>query len=277
MTAMTEHYFEHPLARVHYYRFGKGTQAMLCFHGYGMHGKQFGLLAPTLGEEYTFYGFDLFFHKDTRLRDESLGHLRQGITKEQLAGFVEDFCREQGISRFSVISYSMGTHYAAAIVERIPERIDRCIMLAPSCLRPGKLITFFSTTRPGNLLLKKLTLSDTALLRLLKLIRRLGVIDDKAYQILFNEIATPQLRFSFYACATYLKHLATDEKRFVEALNRFKIKSLFIFGRRDFTFPPRIGDRLIPRLNDAQKLVLDENHDLVNRHLALTLSKMLLS
>ena len=64
---MTDHYFEHPLGKLHHYKFGQGNKAMLCFHGYSMHGKQFNLLEEHLGESYTFYGFDLFFHKETVL------------------------------------------------------------------------------------------------------------------------------------------------------------------------------------------------------------------
>ena len=61
---MTDHYFENALVKLHYYKFGNGPQIMLCFHGYGMHGKQFKILEGTaLASKYTFYGFDLFFHR----------------------------------------------------------------------------------------------------------------------------------------------------------------------------------------------------------------------
>ena len=56
---MTDHYFENDLVNLHYYKFGNGPKSMLCFHGYGMHGKQFKILETTLGSKYTFFGFDL--------------------------------------------------------------------------------------------------------------------------------------------------------------------------------------------------------------------------
>ena len=65
VTVMTEHYFENSLVNLHYYKFGNGEKKMLCFHGYGMHGKQFKIFEQPLGSKYTFYGFDLFFHKQT--------------------------------------------------------------------------------------------------------------------------------------------------------------------------------------------------------------------
>ncbi|RYE16941.1 MAG: alpha/beta hydrolase, partial [Sphingobacteriales bacterium] len=53
---MTDHYFENDFVKLHYYKFGDGAQPMLCFHGFGMHGKQFTSLEPSLGKKYTFYG-----------------------------------------------------------------------------------------------------------------------------------------------------------------------------------------------------------------------------
>ena len=36
-------------------------------------------------------------------------------------------------------------------------------------------------------------------------LRKLNIIDQEAYQILFNEIGTPELRFNCYACFVYLR------------------------------------------------------------------------
>src|ERR1700753_3425540 len=102
---MTQHYFENELVNLHYYKFGNGPKAMLCFHGYGMHGKQFKLLEVPLGDKYTFYGFDLFFHKETKLQDQSLQTIQKGISKKQLVAFIEQFCKFENIDRFSVIGY----------------------------------------------------------------------------------------------------------------------------------------------------------------------------
>jgi pimeloyl-ACP methyl ester carboxylesterase len=153
---MTSHYFENSLVKLHYYKYGNGPNAMLCFHGYGMHGKQFRILEEKLGAKYTFYGFDLFFHKETKLVDQSLEHIKRGISKIELAEFFMQFCAHEHIGKFSVIGYSMGTHYATAIAEQLAHRINEYIVAAPSALNPGVLIRFFSTNKIGNKILEKL-------------------------------------------------------------------------------------------------------------------------
>ncbi|GAA4311338.1 hypothetical protein GCM10023149_06300 [Mucilaginibacter gynuensis] len=274
---MTDHYFENALVNLHYYQFGNGEQKMLCFHGYGMHGKQFKLFEDTaLSSKYTFYGFDLFFHKQTKLKDQSLPTVKQGITKKQLADLITDFCRHEQIDRFSVIGYSMGTHYATVVVEELADRIDEYIAIAPSSINPGTLVTFFSKNKLGNRILSKLALSETALIKMLGFSKRFGFLDDIGYKILFNEINTPELRFNFYACFTYLRFFETNEPKLIQALDAQNIKSIFIFGKRDKMYPPAMGKAFIAKVKNAEVIILDENHEMINQNFVSALSAVLL-
>ncbi len=273
---MTEHYFETPLVTLHYYKFGSGPQKMLCFHGYGMHGKQFKLFEHgPLASRYTFYGFDLFFHKETRLKNQSLALVKKGISKKDLAALITDFCKHEEIDRFSVIGYSMGTHFATAIAEEMPERIDEYIAVAPSCLNPGMLTNYFSKSRTGNKILEKLALNKKTLLGMLKLGKTLRFLDQVGYDILSKEFGTEELRFNFYACFTYLRFLETSEPNLLKALENENIRSIFIFGKNDKMYPPKIGDVFIPKLKNAEVIVLDENHEMINQNFAEKLSALL--
>jgi pimeloyl-ACP methyl ester carboxylesterase len=273
---MTQHYFENELVNLHYYKFGNGPRAMLCFHGYGMHGKQFKLLEGTLGEKYTFYGFDLFFHKETKLKDQSLATIQKGITKKELINLIEEFCKYESIDRFSVIGYSMGSHYATVVTEELAERIDEYIIAAPSSLNPGRLIAFFSKNKTGNKILQKFALHEKALIRMLKLFKGLRIINDQDYKILFSEIGTAELRFNFYACFVYLRFFETDEEKLLKALNGENIKSIFIFGKKDKSFPPGIGDKFIPKVKNAEVVLLDEGHEMIKKDFVAALTRLLL-
>jgi pimeloyl-ACP methyl ester carboxylesterase len=272
---MTQHYFENALVSLHYYKFGDGPKAMLCFHGYGMHGKQFKLLEGPLGSKYTFYGFDLFFHKETKLKDQSLATIQRGFPKKELATLIEEFCNYEGIGRFSVIGYSMGSHYATVVTEQMAERIDEYIIAAPSSLNPGRLIAFFSKNKTGNKILQKFSLHGKALVGMLKLFRRLRIINDQDYKILYSEIGTAELRFNFYACFVYLRFFETDEQKLLNALNEQNIKSIFIFGKRDKSFPPRIGDKFIPKVKNADIVLLDEGHEMIKKDFVAALTQLL--
>jgi pimeloyl-ACP methyl ester carboxylesterase len=260
---------------MHYYRFGSGPKSMFCFHGYGMHGRQFRVLEETMGDQYTFYGFDLFFHKNTILKDQSISAVKKGITKSQLAALFKDFCKTTGTELFSIIAYSMGSHYATSLVEEMPEHIEELFIAAPSSLKPGKIITFLSANRLGNKVLERMALSDNGMTRLLSVLKKIKIIDQKAYDILFKEVSSPDLRFSFYACASYMRLLTLNKEKFIAKLNQYQIRSIFIFGERDRSYPPAIGQAIIPRINLAKQFVINENHDMINRNFANVLSGLL--
>lgn len=272
---MTNHYFENDLVKMHYYLFGTGKKAMLCFHGYGMHGKQFRCLEELFGNEYTFYGFDLFFHKATKLQDESVENVKRGISKKELAQLFLDFCKSKNIEKFSVLAYSMGSFYACTLVEEVPQKINEFIVAAPASLKPGKIITFLSNNSYGNRMLERLALSNNGMTNLLGFLKRIKVVDQKEYDILYREIGTPELRFAFFACATYLRFLKLNEEKFVYQLNHHHITSVFVFGKRDKSYPAKIGRKVIPGIKLAKQLLLDENHDMINVKFAQQLSNLL--
>lgn len=250
---------------------------MLCFHGYGMHGKQFISLEPALGEKYTFYGFDLFFHKQTKLKDQSLNTIKYNrVTKKQLAELIEEFCQYEGIDRFSVIGYSMGSHYATVVVEELGNRIDEYIVAAPSSLNPGALITFFSKYKLGNKLLERFALSEKALIRLLNFAKALGFIDETGRNILYKEINTQELRFNFYACFTYLRLLETDAPKLMQVLTENNIRSIFIFGRKDIMYPLSIGKAFFARFKQAEIVILEADHEMIDQQFVKALSGLLL-
>ncbi len=272
---MTDHYFSNDLVVMHYYKFGTGGKNMFCFHGYGMHGRQFRVLEETMGDSYTFYGFDLFFHKRTVLKDQSVAAVKRGISKSQLAELFRDFCTATGVERYSIIAYSMGSHYATSLVEEMPEHIEELFIAAPSSLKPGNIITFLSSNRIGNKVLERMALSNNAMPRLLSILKTTKIIDQKGYDILFKEISSPDLRFSFYACASYMRFLKLDAAKFIAKLNEHQISSVFIFGERDRNYPPKIGQAIIPRIKSARQLVINENHDMINRNFANVLSRLI--
>lgn len=249
---------------------------MLCFHGYGMHGKQFISLEPALGNKYTFIGFDLFFHKETKLHDQTLTAVKSPITKKAFAGLIAEFCAFENINRFSVIGYSMGSHFATVVVEKMGERVDEYIVAAPSSINPGLLIRAFSKYKLGNKLLERFTQSEGALINVLNFSKRLGLIDDVGRNILYKEIDTPELRFNLYASFTYLRLFETDEDKLIQVLVEQNIRSIFIFGKRDAMYPPRIGTKFLKKMPNAEVIMLDKNHEMIDKDFVAALSGLLL-
>jgi len=272
---MTDHFFNHELVKLHYYRFGSGPKAMLCFHGYGMHGKQFSVLKEKLGNEYTFYGFDLFFHKDTILHDQSISNIKKGLSKLDFIQLMNAFCKHESIDRYSVIGYSLGTLYASVLAEGNASRIDQLLLLAPSFLKIFPPFQVLSKNRIANYAFRKFFMSRKGIHLTLDFCRRLRLIDLKSHQILSSEMATSDLRFAFYANVTYLRHLQVERNALIQSLNKNKVDCFFIFGGRDKMYPNHLADEMIAKLNTAKKITIDEDHDLVNQNLPAKLYELI--
>jgi pimeloyl-ACP methyl ester carboxylesterase len=273
---MTSNYFENQFVKLHYYKYGTGSNHLLCFHGFGMHGKQFRALTETFGDKYTFWGFDLFFHKQTLLKDQSLATVKKGLQKTELAALIQDFCSHENIRRFSVIGYSMGSHYATTVVEQLPQMVNEYIVAAPSSIEPGSLIRFFGKNKIGNKILEKLVLSENGMARLIRLFKRLRFIDETGSNILNKEIETPQLRFALYACFTYLRHLETNETQLISVLRQYNIRSIFIFGKYDKMYLPKIGQSFFAKFKQAEIVILDEDHEMIKADFVSALARLLL-
>lgn len=265
---MTSHFFNHPIVDLHYYRFGTGPQKMLCFHGYGMHGRQFKVLEHEFGDTYTFYGFDLFFHKQTAIRDLSLANLKRGITKAEFCELMLAFCKQEAINDFSMMAYSLGTNYAIIMAESRQFKIDTVFLIAPAFLKIPPIVKVLAKNGLANFCFRKLFLSENGVGALLNVAKAIGIVDAQGYEILKAELATKELRFTFYATVTYLRHTQPNLKDLVQVLNEQNRKTVFIFGKRDQLFPQHIADNLIAKLNTTKKVILDEDHDLVNANLA---------
>ncbi|SFG66018.1 alpha/beta fold hydrolase [Pedobacter insulae] len=264
---MTSHFLNHPIVNLHYYRFGTGSKIMLCFHGYGMHGRQFKWLKEKFGSEYTFYGFDLFFHEQTVLRDNAISNIKKGLTKAEFCEIISSFCSSQFIGEFSLMAYSLGTNYAVVMAESGLFKIEEIFLMAPAFLKIPPVFKVLAKNRLANLFFRKVLLSRNGVKLMLDFSKGIGAIDAKNHEILQKEMSTPDLRFAFYATVTYLRFLVPVHQQLIERLNEQGIKCFFIFGERDSMFPQHIADDMIAKLNFAQKIVLDEDHDLVNANL----------
>ncbi len=136
---------ETPKALLHYRQYGKGTNTLLCFHGYGQDHEVYRELEELYGNKYTIYSFDLFYHGQSFWHNK-----KQPIEKADWAYLMEQFFIVQKIGRFSLVGYSMGSRFALATFDAYAERVDQLILLAPDGVKRRFLywlMTSFPITR----------------------------------------------------------------------------------------------------------------------------------
>src|SRR5687767_6941373 len=109
---------------IFYKRIGTGSKKLLFFHGFGQDHTAFVSLAEALGNEYTCYVFDLFFHGSSVWH----GVDENPLEKHEWKKIIEDILQSNDISEFSLLGYSLGAKFVFATLESFPEKIKQIIL-----------------------------------------------------------------------------------------------------------------------------------------------------
>ena len=240
------------LGKVHFHEYGVGTKPLLAFHGYGMTGKQFHVLAQSVMPNYHVYGFDHFFHGESKLENWTEEQIVAGIPKVMVRNYVEEWFKKFGRQRFSVMAYSVGANMALLLVEEYADLIDDIILMAPDGIAGYKGFRFLTENGIGKHLFKRTTKSKWLAPTLLKILNRVGFIDDALYKIVNSEMDTEQKRLDVYYTLNLIRLLKPDLTKVADLINQYHIKCTLIFGKHDNLFPLAPTQFFIDALNHPE-------------------------
>jgi pimeloyl-ACP methyl ester carboxylesterase len=255
------------LGKVHFHEYGTGKQPLLAFHGYGMTGKQFHVLEKSLLSRYHVYGFDHFFHGESRLDGWTDKQIRAGMTKQMMYNYLQEWFKIYGEQRISVLGYSLGASLALTLVEEYAHLIDDIILMAPDGLTKRTGFHIITHNVFGKSIFRVATKSSWLAPFLLKVVKAVGVIDESLYQIAYNEIDTPKKRLDTYYTLNLIKLLNPDIPKIAALVNKYKIKCTLIFGTDDHLFPKSVAKDFLETAENVEIHDVKMGHWLVTKAL----------
>ena len=269
-------YFENDFARLHYYEYGSGEDILIAFHGFGMRGSQFNKLEKSLGQQFKIYSFDLFFHGETRLKDDSVDTIRKGLNTHEIADTILEFLAYIGKqeSEFSLLSYSIGAKFALAILQEFPTKIKKAYFIAADGLENNLVLKICSSKHINNWLLK-LVYNPKTLNYFLNTLYKTRYIDHTLHRILTFEFSTQEYRMISYKTITYYSRLKFDRQHLANLINQNHIETHFFFGKKDKLFPAGIATRFGKLLTQPNVHIFDEGHELINDKLSTYLKNLI--
>ncbi|TAF45247.1 MAG: alpha/beta hydrolase [Sphingobacteriales bacterium] len=261
-------FFENNFVRLHYYQYGIGKQILIAFHGFGMRGNQFAKLEDALGNKYTIYSFDLFFHGQTQLSDDTVNTIRKGFDTSQIANAITEFLTSinQPESPFSLLSYSIGAKLALALLVQMPQRVKKAYFIAADGFETNTVLKICSSRYINNWLLK-LVYHPKTLHYILKKLYQLGYIDEALHRILSFEFSTQAYRMVSYKTITYYSRLRFNKIQLAQIINKNHIETHFFFGKYDKLFPAGIAYRFGKLLRTPHIHIFNQGHELINDEL----------
>src|SRR4051812_22772794 len=133
-------------SQLHYCWFGAGQKIILCLHGYGESEQTFHFLEKHIFSGYTVIAIDFPFHGKTQWNEGltfSPADLR-AITEMLLAKHGQEG------SKLTLLGYSMGGRVALQLLQVIPDKIEKTILLAPDGLKINFWYWLSTQTYIGN-------------------------------------------------------------------------------------------------------------------------------
>lgn len=251
------------LGKVHYHEYGTGTKPMLAFHGYGMTGRQFHVLAKSVLPDYHIYGFDHFFHGGSELQGWTEKQIIGGMDKSLVRNYLEEWFNVYGHQRVSLMGYSIGANFVALLVEEYAELIDEVILMAPDGITTYPGFNFLTNKPLGKVLFRSVTKSNWLMPSLLKNLLRFGIIDEALYKIAHSETDTQKKRDDVYYTLNLIRRLKPDSDMVAALINQYHIKCRLIFGNFDNLFPKSSAQHFISLLDNADVHEVDLGHWLV--------------
>lgn len=133
---------------VNVYFFGKGDKWLFCFHGYGEDGSGFEFLKNFLGDEYSLIAMDLPFHGRTNWNEGLLMTPQDLINIIDLIITANSNIKNQ--NNISLLGFSLGGRVALHLLQTIPARIERAVLVAPDGLHINFWYALGTQTKWGN-------------------------------------------------------------------------------------------------------------------------------
>lgn len=248
-------------SKIEFTTYGSGTKTLLAFHGFGLTKESFSILENKLGNKYTIYSFDLFFHGNSYWN-----HKDQPLSKTTLINFIDKFLNHFKIDRFSVMGYSLGGKISLCITEHYAASIDQLTMIAADgfVISPWyKMATGFNFTRN---ILKYIVFKPTFYFTVTGILSRIGIVPKSTIKFAELNMSTLSLRKKVYQTWVVYRLLKIDVPEFCNLANHHNISVHFFLGLKDTIIPLKaivkasssIKNRTVKIINCSHSRVLIE-------------------
>jgi len=250
-----ESFIHHHKNLLHYVKAGNGKQPLLVFHGFGQDHTLYVPLLKTLSPKYTLYIIDLFFHGKSEWREGETP-----LQKSTWKDILEVLFREQHISNFSILAYSLGGKFALATIEAYPNQIRDIFLLAPDGIKTS--LWYSLATYPPILrrFFKSMIFRHERFLMVARQLGELKLADAGLIRFADFQMNTEAKRKRVYYSWVVFRRLTFDMKKIGDLINKNNIRLTMIVGKYDKVIRPENMRRLLKHVRHHRMEILESGH-----------------
>ena len=230
---------------------GSGSRILILFHGFGLTKAIFRPWLSHLGNQFTVYSIDLFYHGDS-MRPH--GRLRKKAWKEMFIQFLD----EQNIDRFSVLGFSLGGRFAICSAIELSQRCDHLILVAPDAIY--KTPWFKAATSFGlRWIFKYFMFHPKQMDWFIRNSVKTRIVSKYMADFVEKELGKAENRKRVYISWNHFKPLGYTRQKLRKAFSDASYKRTIILGSKDIVIPPK---KVLPILSNCgfNEIIIDKKH-----------------
>jgi pimeloyl-ACP methyl ester carboxylesterase len=211
---------------INYYVFGSGDEILFCLHGYGEDGKSFQFLEKHLGNEYILYAIDFPFHGLTEWKEQEPFTMNDLIT---VLNYIVPFHDK----KFSLLAYSMGGRAALNMLQLIPDKIKRVVLVAPDGLHINFWHWVTTQTNFGNKAFDYTMKNPAWFFFFLNSVGKLNLYNKSVIKFVHYYLDDAEERMRLYKRWTCMRKMNPDLNAIKKLCVERNIHLNFLFGKYD--------------------------------------------
>lgn len=224
-----------------YRTFGSGALPLIAFHGFGRTGQDFSVFEQALGDRFTIHAFDLPFHGESPASSE---RAEKPFTPAELRDYFIAFAEHIGAEKVTLLGFSLGGRVALSLLETMPERISRAILIAPDGLKPRPWYRALASSPWGRARYRSFIARPQRVHGIAHALKRTGLLRDKMHRFIIGQTDTRPKRELLHDVWLSYRQLEVDLFDVVANLREHAIRLDMIFGEFDSVIRSRLGHKL---------------------------------
>ncbi|MFM1931325.1 MAG: hypothetical protein RL226_628 [Bacteroidota bacterium] len=240
-----------------YFVAGQG-KPVIAFHGFGRHAADFEVFREVLGNDEQLIAINLFQHGESRWPKKR--EFTDSLNRKELLGLLDAIPEIKNHAQFSLWGYSMGGRIALTLLEEVPERIARVMLIAPDGLKMAKMYRFAAHTRLGNSVYRMLMSRPHLITGTIDLAHKLRLVNSKFHRFIHVHLESKEKAQLVYEAWLIYRYFQPRLPHVADVLNSHPIRFTMIFGRYDSVIRPTFAVNLDALLDTPNTHFIDSGH-----------------
>jgi pimeloyl-ACP methyl ester carboxylesterase len=234
---MEQHFISWQDTTISYLKAGKGKKIVLCLHGFGEEAATFSFLEKHLADDFTIYAIDLPWHGKTDWNKQLIFPVSDLIVL--LTNMISDYEHQ----KLHLLCYSMGGRIGLSLLQHIPHKIEKAVLLASDGLQMNGWYWLATQTSIGNRFFRFTMNHPTWFGTMTDLLNQRKWINSSVAKYIHHYIDHQQVRDDLYRIWTTMRKFRPKLNHIKSNLKQHHVPVHLVFGEYDRIILAKYGYR----------------------------------